>query len=158
FVVGEDRSGRMTATLELLAEHTKALPPPADWLYLQNFRHPDRPQPYRLPAGSGPLFRDRIAALIPAFPQSLARAFGAGEFAARLDHESQAMQQAVGATFAELETFAAQRGLKIERTPQGLALNPLPGNEPEALGQLPEAERQRRLEGFAAVRQNLGLF
>ena len=158
FVVGEDRSGRMTATLELLAEHAKTLPPPSDWLYLQNFRHPDRPQPYRLPAGHGRLFRDRIATLLPAFRQSLARAFEAAEFAARLDRESQSMQQAVGAAFAELEAFAAERGLKIERTPQGLALNPLPGSEPEALGRLPEAERQRRLEGFAAVRQNLGLF
>ena len=158
FVVGEDRSGRMTATLELLAEHAKTLPPPWDWVYLQNFRHPDRPQPYRLPAGTGRLLRDRIEALLPAFRQSLARAFEAAEFAARLDRESATTQQAVGAAFTQLESFAAERGLKIERTPQGLVLNPLPGSEPESLERLPEAERQRRLDGFAAVRQSLGLF
>ena len=158
FVVGEDRSGRMTATLELLAEHAKTLPPPSDWLYLQNFRHPERPRPYRLPAGLGRLLRERIAALLPAFRQSLARAFEAAEFAARLDRESAAMQGAVGAAFRELEAFAAERGLKIERTPQGMALQPLPGNEPEALERLSEPDRQRRLDGFAAVRQSLGLF
>ncbi len=60
FVLGEDRSGRMTATLELLAEHAKRLPRPSDWIYLPNFRHPERPRPYRLPAGIGRVFRDRI--------------------------------------------------------------------------------------------------
>src|SRR5262245_38921164 len=62
FVVGEDRSGRMTATLDLLAEHAKRLPRPSDWIYLPNFRHPERPRPYRLPAGLGRAFRDRLEA------------------------------------------------------------------------------------------------
>src|ERR1043166_5512750 len=64
FVVGEDRSGRMTATLELLAEHAKRLPRPSDWIYLPNFRHPERPRPYRLRAGFGPAFRGRLVGLL----------------------------------------------------------------------------------------------
>src|SRR4029077_7423719 len=85
FVVGEDRSGRMTATLELLAEHAKHLPRPSDWIYLPNFRRPDRPRPYRLPPGIGRVFRDRLEALLPALRQALARAFEAAEFAAHLE-------------------------------------------------------------------------
>lgn len=158
FVLGEDRSGRMTATLELLAEHAKRLPRPSDWIYLPNFRHPERPRPYRLPAGIGRVFRDRIETLLPALRQALARAFEAAEFAAHLERESASLQQAMGAAFAELNAYAGERGFAIERTPQGMALRPQPGNEPEALEKLSDEERQRRLEGLAEVRQRMGAF
>ena len=158
FVVGEDRSGRMTATLDLLGEHAKRLPRASDWIYLPNFRHPERPRPYRLPAGIGRIFRDRLAALLPALGQALARAFEAAEFAAHLERESAALQQSMGAAFAELNAFAGQHGYAIERTPQGMILRPEPGNEPEALEKLSDAERQKRLQGLAAVRQRLGGF
>jgi predicted ATP-dependent protease len=158
FVVGEDRSGRMTATLELLAEHAKRLPRPSDWVYLPNFRHPERPRPYRLPAGIGRVFRDRQEALLPALRQALARAFEAAEFAAHLERESAALQQAMGASFAELSAFAEAHGYAIERTPQGMVLRPQPGNEPEAIEKLSDAERQRRLQGLSEVRQRLGGF
>jgi len=158
FVVGEDRSGRMTATLDLLTEHAKRLPRPSDWIYLPNFRHPERPRPYRLPAGVGRTFRDRLEALLPALRQALGRAFEAAEFAAHLERESAALQQAMGAAFAELNAFAGKHGYAIERTPQGMALQPQPGNEPETLEKLSDAERQRRLEGLSEVRQRLGVF
>jgi len=158
FVVGEDRSGRMTATLELLAEHAKRLPRPSDWIYLPNFRHPERPRPYRLPAGIGRAFRERLVALLPALRQALARAFEAAEFAAHLERESAALQQAMGTAFAQLNTFAGEHGYAVERTPQGMALQPLSGNEPEALEKLSDEERQRRLEGLSEVRQRLGGF
>lgn len=158
FVVGEDRSGRMTATLDLLTEHAKRLPRPSDWIYLPNFRHPERPRPYRLPAGVGRAFRERLEALLPALRQALGRAFEAAEFAAHLERESAALQQAMGAAFAELNAFAGKHGYAIERTPQGMALRPQPGNEPEALEKLSDAERQRRLDGLSEVRQRLGVF
>ena len=158
FVVGEDRSGRMTATLDLLAEHAKRLPRPSDWIYLPNFRRPDRPRPYRLPAGVGRVFRDRLEALLPALRQALARAFEAAEFATYLARESAALQQAMGASFAELNAFAEAHGYGIERTPQGMTLSPQPGNEPEALAKLSDAERQGRLQGLSEVRQRLGGF
>src|SRR5262249_14492851 len=158
FVVGEDRSGRMTATLDLLQEHAKRLPRPSAWIYLPNFRHPERPRPNRLPAGIGRLFRDRLSELLPALRQALTRAFEAAEFAAHLERESAALQQAMGTAFTELNAFAGTHGYAIERTPQGMALRPQPGNEPEALEQLADEERQRRLEGLAEVRQRLGRF
>lgn len=158
FVVGEDRSGRMTATLEFLGEHAKGLPPQADWVYLPNFRHPDRPRPFRLPAGIGRAFRDRLQALLPLLRQALARAFEAADLADRLQREGEALQRQLGAAFAELHAYAAARGLNVERTPQGVSVQPLPGNEPEALARLEAAERDKRTAGLAEVRTRLGIF
>ncbi|CAK0760155.1 Endopeptidase La [Azospirillaceae bacterium] len=61
FVIGEDRSGRMNATLELLRGYLRGRPPQSDWLYLNNFRKHHRPEPHHLPAGMGARFRDRMA-------------------------------------------------------------------------------------------------
>jgi predicted ATP-dependent protease len=63
FVVGDDRSGRMTATRELLEGYVRDRPPQDDWVYLNNFLKSHRPQPYRLPAGAGSALRDRLAVL-----------------------------------------------------------------------------------------------
>lgn len=65
FVLGEDRSGRMNATLALLDGSVRGRPPQDDWVYLNNFRQPHRPEPHRLPMGTGARFRDRMAALAP---------------------------------------------------------------------------------------------
>lgn len=158
FVVGEDRSGRMTATLDLLENHAKLLPPASDWIYLPNFRHPGRPRAYGLPPGVGRAFRDRLRELLPALRQALARAFEAADFAARIERESAAARQSVGAAFADLNAFAGERGLSVERTPQGMTMQPLPGNEAEALQKLPEPERERRAAGFNEARQRLAVF
>ena len=158
FVLGEDRSGRMTATLDLLENHANRLPPASDWIYLPNFRHPEEPRAYALPAGIGRTFRDRLHELLPALRQALARAFEAADFAARIEREGAAAQQTVSTAFTELSAFAAERGLGVERTPQGMSLQPLPGNETEALQKLSEPERQQRIAGFNEVRQRLAVF
>src|SRR5208337_2961869 len=49
FVVGEDRSARMTATLAYLAEAATKRPAASDWIYLNNFRRPEHPTPHALP-------------------------------------------------------------------------------------------------------------
>src|SRR3546814_18510067 len=77
FVLGEDRSGRMTATLQFLRDRVSHRPTPSDWIYLNNFHSPNRPRPYRLPAGAGRAFRRRIAALVPALRTSLTSTSGA---------------------------------------------------------------------------------
>jgi hypothetical protein len=87
FVLGEDRSGRMTATLEHLAEYARGLPPQSDWIYLNNFRRPAKPKPYRLPPGVGRRFRDRMTALVPALRKALGEAMAAPEIAERIERQ-----------------------------------------------------------------------
>ena len=58
FVLGESRSGRMTATLDYLKKWIADKPAPPDWIYVANFQKPHRPRPYRLPAGQGRILRE----------------------------------------------------------------------------------------------------
>ncbi len=53
FVIGEDRSGRLSTTMSYLNEYVKKLPPPDDWVYVNNFVESHRPLPFKLPSGQG---------------------------------------------------------------------------------------------------------
>ena len=71
FVVGEDRSGRMSTTQSFLREAVADKKKPGDWVYLNNFRHPNEPIAAQLPAGAGRTLRDAMAALIPQLRDTL---------------------------------------------------------------------------------------
>lgn len=61
FVLGEDRAGRMTATLTYLRNGGgRVAAAPSDWLYLNNFADDAAPLAFRLKAGDGRLFFDAL--------------------------------------------------------------------------------------------------
>lgn len=74
FVVAEDRTGRMSATLDFLRHYVGGLPPPSDWVYLNNFRHPNEPRPLRLPAGQARVLRRRMNDFVHAACEAFAGA------------------------------------------------------------------------------------
>ena len=75
FVVGEDRSGRMTATLSYLRQYIQKLPPPFDWVYLNNFSSPHRPKPFHLPNGKGCQLKQAMIDLIASIHTIIAKTF-----------------------------------------------------------------------------------
>jgi hypothetical protein len=48
FVIGEDRSGRLTSTISIVERFAATARTPDDWVYLQCFGKPSRPRAYRL--------------------------------------------------------------------------------------------------------------
>ena len=119
FVIGEDRASRMTATLAYLNEKLVKAPPPDDWIYLNNFLHPARPIPERLPAGTGRRFRDRMAALIPRLREALAAAFSSEAYQARFVELREKAQRAVSEEMDHLRQTAQAHGLQLAEAPDG---------------------------------------
>jgi predicted ATP-dependent protease len=124
FVVGADRSGRMTETLAYLQREMASRPLPPDWLYLNNFRRPHRPRPVSVPGGSGRRFRDAVAALIPAVRAALQRAFEDEAHQAALQAPSRRLQEEVARRIAEVQKEAEAAGLAIVQTQGGPAVAP----------------------------------
>ncbi|MGB0570695.1 MAG: Lon protease family protein [Alphaproteobacteria bacterium] len=156
FVVGEDRSGRMTATLSYLDEALGDGPCPDDWVYLNNFRRSNEPLAVRLPAGEGRKFRDDMAALIPQLREALHRAFAREEYQQRLHDEDAAMRAEIGTAVEAARAEAEAAGLSLLQSPQGLAVAALgdDGN-PRDVSDLPEAERKVMEEAGQRVSQML---
>ncbi|MGE0255866.1 MAG: Lon protease family protein [Alphaproteobacteria bacterium] len=143
FVVGEDRSGRMTATLAFLEAAMAEQPRPADWVYLANFHHLHEPLAVPLPAGVGRDLRDAMAALVPALREALAQALARPEFHEQMRAESEQARAAVGHEIGALQAAARADGFAFSQTPQGMMVVAL-GEDGEArdVSALPEAERE----------------
>ena len=113
FVVGADRSARMTATLRYLTEAAAKRPAPGDWGYLNNFRHPERPTPLALPAGTGRRLCDAATALVATLRETLAASFGGDAYQARLLALREEAQRDVSADMTTLAQLAEAHGLRL---------------------------------------------
>ena len=144
FVLGPDRSGRMTATVEFLNAMMAERPTPDDWVYLNNFAEQHRPRPVRLPAGEGCRFQTRMLALLPQLRESLQRAFGGADYEKQIEEQSDQLQRLVAAEVERLREEARSQGLDIVQTPNGFNIVPI-GDDGEAapMEAIPEARRAR---------------
>jgi predicted ATP-dependent protease len=119
FVLGENRSGRLTSTVEFLTDEVKSRPAPKDWVYVNNFVRSWEPIPAALPAGRGRKFRDRMAALVENISEALRTAFGGADFQKRVEEEGDAARQKINAEIESVQAEARRHGLEILQTPQG---------------------------------------
>jgi predicted ATP-dependent protease len=142
FVVGEDRSGRMTATLAYLDEKVAGGQKPDDWVYLNNFRRANAPVAIRLPAGVGRRFRDAMTALIPQLRESLHHAFTREEYQEQVQQRNAGIRSEIGRAIEAVRAEAEKSGLSLVQSPQGLAVAALgEDGKPRDLSEIPEAER-----------------
>lgn len=143
FVVGEDRSGRMTATLSYLEEALAGGKRPDDWIYLNNFKRTNEPLAVRLPAGEGRKFRDAMTALVPQLRDALHQAFGRDEYQQSIDAHEMAMRADVSKRIESARAVAEAAGLSLVQSPQGLMVVLLgEDDKPRDTSDLPEAERK----------------
>ena len=127
FVVGEDRSGRMTATLAHLAAAMTGRPTPGDWVYLNNFAQPHRPRPQPLPAGTARRCRERLAILVPRLREALMQALSADGFQATLRTRAEALRARIQGRVEALRAAARASGLEAVESERGVVLARPPG-------------------------------
>ncbi len=157
FVVGEDRSGRMTSTMNFLESFVEDEPPPSDWVYLNNFRRPHRPRPLPLPAGVGRRFRDRMIVLVRQIRESLSGAFGGDQYQSEVRAESEKLQQSVATEMDALRTEAQAVGLDVIQSQQGATVVPINAEgKPANLDEFSVEDQQRLQEAAKAIGEKLG--
>ena len=156
FVIGEDRSGRMTATLSYLEEALAGGKRPDDWIYLNNFKRANEPLAVRLPAGEGRKFRDAMVALVPQLRESLHQAFSRGEYQQSVNEYEMAMRAEVSKGIEATRAVAEKAGLSLMQSPQGLVVVAL-GEDGKLrdTSELPESERKAMEETSQQVSQML---
>lgn len=135
FVLGDDRTGRMSATLNFLKEALREWIPADDWIYLNNFNETHRPLPFSLPLGTGRKFATRMGELIPRLREALTRAFSNESYQRQIQERHEATQKKVSEALESLRNEARGVGLDILQTPQGLSVAAV-GDDGQAL--LPE--------------------
>jgi predicted ATP-dependent protease len=139
FVVGEDRSARMTATLAYLAEAVTKRPAASDWIYLNNFLHPEHPTPHALPPGVGRRFCEAMTTLVSRLREALAASFTADAYQARVLALREQTQKDVAAEVDSIAQAAQAHGLQVVQGQDGaLRLSRAPNPHTEAATPLDE--------------------
>ena len=119
FVVGEDRSGRMTATLSYLDQVVKKMPPPSDWVYLNNFLETHRPKPYKLQAGKGIILKTKLSELIKTIHSLFSKTFSSPYYFRQVDVLTSSLQNQIDVQVQKIKLFATEKGYEIVQDETG---------------------------------------
>ena len=119
FVLGVERTGRLTETMHYLEGALKKRPAPDDWVYLNNFRHANAPRPYRLAAGRAVGFAKDMERLVGRVREALEKAFSSDEFKAQVKARGEEINGEINQLFQALRREAEAYGLTLVSLPDG---------------------------------------
>lgn len=124
YVMGQPGTGRASTVTKVLEKKALTAPGPMDWLYLMDFKKPDKPAIVGLPRGKGNELKTDMETLIEQLKKAIPKAFEGADFEKRrealvTEHNKQTSQ-----ALEELDTDASQKGFAVERSPRGVFLVP----------------------------------
>ncbi|MFH1804555.1 MAG: ATP-binding protein [Pseudomonadota bacterium] len=152
FVLGIDRAGRMTATLDYLKKAMNERPAPQDWVYLNNFSRTHRPRPFALPAGEGIRLTEAMETLISHLREAFSAAFNAPAHLTETQAQTEEPRRQVKEKFDALRDFAQERGLDVQENEKGVMIVALSAEgEPVSMDELPKARRMAAEAAFDIV-------
>ncbi|HHV79688.1 MAG TPA: AAA family ATPase [Firmicutes bacterium] len=130
FISGITGSGRTTYARKAVTRVAALQPTPGDWVYVYNFKDPDRPVSIPLPPGKAVEFAADMDELVEELRREVPKRFESEDYERRRDALVQAYQQASQSILEELQQFAASKDVAITRTPTGFATLPVLGGKP----------------------------
>jgi lon-related putative ATP-dependent protease len=155
YAAGAAGTGKATTINEFLSGEAASRPAPDDWVYVNNFVTPHRPDAIRMPAGKANEFRKDIEKLVQDLQAAITQAFEGDEYDKQKRAVAQQVSEKQEAKLSGLSDKAEAQRVTMVRTPSGLAFAPkTPEGETmsrEAYDALPKKEQQRidaALEGL----------
>lgn len=125
FVVGPTGTGKLTYTLDSVKKMARKLPVPDDWCYVFNFENPDKPLVISFPAGEGQRFKSMIEDLLLDIEREIRSAFSSEIYEKNKRKIVDTYRTKMENLWKEVDEFAINHQVKIERTPQGIKTYPL---------------------------------
>jgi predicted ATP-dependent protease len=158
FVIGSPAARMRQAVEAVLKDSLIARKAPSDWVYVNNFKDPQRPTAIELPPGRAPQFHNAMHELIDDLKAAIPAVFESEDYRTRRDAIDETFHKMQANSFAALRDKAAKQGIVILRTPLGFAL--VPGREgevipPNEFNAWPEAKRKETERTIAALEKDL---
>ncbi|HJT14645.1 MAG TPA: ATP-binding protein [Dongiaceae bacterium] len=132
YVLGEDRTGRMSATVAYLsAICTPASSRRKDWIYLQNFRDARQPLAFGLAVGDGARFSEALRRYMGRLRSMLIAALESDAHRERIKRIHRAADEKINEKQAALARAAEEVGFTLEESAEGVRLRPPVADTPD---------------------------
>ncbi|MEC7525942.1 MAG: ATP-binding protein [Myxococcota bacterium] len=158
YVLGPPGMGKHRLVREVIEAQAERGDVPSDWVYVHRFGDADRPKALAVPPGRGRALEEAMEALVEDLADVVRAAFETEEFQNRRRVIEQRIEAQHEEAFGELADRADERGLRLLRTPGGLAFAPVKDGEvlePKTFGQLPEAEQTEVKDALTEMEEAL---
>lgn len=158
FVTGIEGTGKSTIIRDIVSRHAKSLSSPVDWCMVNNFKDEYRPRVISVPTGEAIRFSKTMSRLIDDLKRVLPKTFEHEPYQQRQSEIQKKYDDRKKEIYQNLETAAAEKNIKINRTKAGFQTIPVLDEKPlspEEFLALP-AEKQAEIEKtFGAIREEI---
>jgi len=161
YAMGPPGIGKQSLMRQFFEERARDEPAPSDWCYVNNFEDDHKPNAIELPAGLGVELRDDVQELVEQFDTALSAAFESEEYQSRRQSIMEEFRESQQQAFQDLQRRAEEEDVRLIRTPAGLAVAPVRGDEvlsPDEIQELSEEEQgqlQQKVEEMQAELQEI---
>jgi lon-related putative ATP-dependent protease len=154
FVAGPPRAGKTETIKAYVSEMAATEPPPPDYIYVYNFKEPERPQAINLPAGRGRALKADMEELISTLKVQIPEVFESEDYSSRRETLVHGFAQERNTILQQLDAKATQEGFLLNISPTGLMI--FPGKDGKPLGEedlkaLTDEERETLRQKSAAL-------
>jgi len=154
FVLGPTGMGKREIVENFFNEKAKSDPTPSDWIYVNDFENPDKPDAIELPPGIGTQYQQDINNLIDEMQTALSAAFESEEYQNRRQSVFETFKEKQSELFNQLQENANKQDLAMIKTPSGIAFAPkdeegiLSADEVNKLTEDDREEIKQNIEGL----------
>lgn len=158
FVLGPTGMGKRKIVEDFFKEKAKSDKTPSDWIYVNDFDNPDKPDAIELPPGVGSQYQQDIKDLIEEMRTALSAAFESEEYQNRHQAVFESFKEKQSQLFNELQQKANEQSLAMIKTPSGIAFAPKDEEgvmSADEINQLKEEDREEIKENIEDLQEQL---
>ena len=133
FVAGPPRAGKTEAIMAYVQELAAKEPTPPDYIYVHNFKDPEKPQSLNLPTGRGRALKTDMEELISSLKVQIPEVFESEDYSSRRESLMSGFTQERNKILQGLDAKAGEEGFILNISPTGLMI--FPGKEGKPLSE-----------------------
>ncbi|SES94140.1 Lon protease family protein [Anaerobranca gottschalkii] len=130
YIAGLSGTGRSSYSLSITEKLAEEMPKPDDWVYVYNFKNPDRPKALNMEAGLGIQFKKDIEEMLEKLRNDIPVAFTGTDYEVKRNELLKDYQQKNQEIIDQLNEKALEYGFIFKETEQGLVTIPLIDGRP----------------------------
>ena len=145
FVAGPPRAGKTETIMAYVQELAAKEATPPDWIYVHNFKDPEKPQTLSLPTGKGRGLKADMEELISTLRVHIPEVFESEDYSNRRESLMRSFTQERNAILQGLDAKAGEEGFILNISPTGLMIFPGKDGKPlseEELKALNDEDRE----------------